>query len=190
MNPKYPPFDDVRVRQALSYATPYQEILEKIFRGFAGPAHGPISDHAAGFDPYFRPYPYDPDRARELLREAGHANGFRTTLAYSTAEPLGEPVGALLRSAFQHIGVTLELEALPASAYTDALFNGKRPMFYQTFGADSPDPAYALGVFYQSKSSNNWGDTRAPRLTPAWPRQEAPNSLGTSGSRSTSAAPR
>jgi peptide/nickel transport system substrate-binding protein len=30
-------------------------------------------------------------------------------------------------------------------------------MFFQTFGADSPDPAYALGVFYQSKSSNNWG---------------------------------
>jgi ABC-type oligopeptide transport system substrate-binding subunit len=51
----------------------------------------------------------------------------------------------------------LELEALPASVYTDALFNGKRPMFYQTFGADSPDPAYALGVFYQSTSSNNWG---------------------------------
>lgn len=163
MNPKYPPLDDVRVRRALSYATPYQEILEKVFRGFAGPAHGPISDHAAGFDPYFRPYTYDPQRARELLREAGHAKGFTTTLAYSTAEPLGEPVGALLRSAYKAVGVTLELEALPASVYTDALFNGKRPMFYQTFGADSPDPAYALGVFYQSKSSNNWGGYKSAK---------------------------
>jgi peptide/nickel transport system substrate-binding protein len=86
MNPRYPPLDDVRVRRALSYATPYQVILEKVFRGFAGPAHGPISDHAAGFDPYFRPYTYDPERARELLREAGYGNGFKTTLAYSTAE--------------------------------------------------------------------------------------------------------
>jgi peptide/nickel transport system substrate-binding protein len=66
-------------------------------------------------------------------------------------------VGAALRSAFKDVGVTLELEALPPSTYTDALFAGKRPMFFQSFGADSPDPAYALGVFYQSKSSNNWG---------------------------------
>ncbi|MDX6418754.1 MAG: peptide/nickel transport system substrate-binding protein [Trebonia sp.] len=157
MDPMYPPLDDVRVRQALSYATPYPQILEKVYRGFAGPAHGPLSDHAAGFNPGLRTYTYDPERARELLREAGRGNGFKTTLAYSTAEPLGEPVAAQLRSAFTDVGVTLELEALPPSTYTDALFTGKRPMFFQTFGADSPDPAYALGVFYQSKSSNNWG---------------------------------
>jgi peptide/nickel transport system substrate-binding protein len=157
MNPRFPPFDDVRIRRALSYATPYQQIVGKVYRGFAGPAHGPLSDHAAGFDPYFRPYSYDPERARRLLRAAGHGNGFRTTLAYSTAEPLGEPVGAELRSAFKDVGVTLELEALPPATYTHALFNGERPMFFQSFGADSPDPAYALGVFYQSMSSNNWG---------------------------------
>ncbi|MDX6239444.1 MAG: peptide/nickel transport system substrate-binding protein [Kribbellaceae bacterium] len=163
MSPKYPPLDDVRVRQALSYATPYQRIIEKVYRGFAGPAHGPVSDHAAGFDPYFSPYTYDPERARELLRGAGHGNGFKTTLAYSTAEPLGEPVGAELRSAFKDVGVTLELEALPPSTYTHALFNGKRPMFFQSFGADSPDPAYALAVFYQSTSSNNWGGYRSAK---------------------------
>jgi peptide/nickel transport system substrate-binding protein len=163
MNPSYPPLDDVRVRQALSCATPYQQIVEKVYRGFAGPAAGPLSDHAAGFDPYLRPYTYDPERARELLREAGHANGFKTTLAYNTADPLGEPVSAQLRSAFKDIGVTLELEALPSSAYTDALFTGKRPMFFYQGGADSPDPAYALGVFYESTSSNNWGGYKSAK---------------------------
>lgn len=156
MNPSYPPLDDVRVRQALSYATPYQRILEEVYRGFAGPAAGPLSDHAAGFDPYLHPYTYDPERARELLREAGHGNGFETTLAYNTADPLAEPVTAHLRSAFEDIGVTLELEPLPPSTYPDTLSSGKRPMFFYTGGADSPDPAYALGVFYESASSNNW----------------------------------
>jgi peptide/nickel transport system substrate-binding protein len=163
MNPKFPPLDEVRVRRALSYATPYEQILQKVYRGFAGPAYGPLSDHAAGFDPYFRPYAYDPERARKLLLEAGHGNGFETTLGYSTAEPLGEPVGAQLRTAFKDVGVMLDLEALPPSTYTKALFNGERPMFFQSFGADSPDPAYALGVFYQSKSSNNWSGYKDPR---------------------------
>jgi peptide/nickel transport system substrate-binding protein len=163
MNPNYPPLDDVRVRQALSYATPYRQILEKVYRGFAGPAAGPLSDHAAGFDPYLHPYTYDPERARELLREAGHRKGFRTTLAYNTADPLGEPVSAQLRSAFADVGVTLEVEALPSSTYTHALFTGTRPMFFYQGGADSPDPAYALGVFYQSKSSNNWGGYKSAK---------------------------
>jgi peptide/nickel transport system substrate-binding protein len=163
MNPNFPPLDDVRVRQALSYATPYKQIIKGAYRGFAGPAAGPLSDHAAGFDPYLRPYAYDPERARRLLREAGHANGFKTTLAYNTADPLGEPVSTQLRSAFKDVGVTLELEPLPPSTYPDLLFAGKRPMFFYTGGADSPDPAYALGVFYQSKSSNNWGDYKSAR---------------------------
>ncbi|MEA2496457.1 MAG: peptide/nickel transport system substrate-binding protein, partial [Thermoleophilaceae bacterium] len=163
MNPKYPPLDDVRVRQALSYATPYQQILDKVYRGFAGPAAGPLSDHAAGFDPNLHPYTYDPERARELLRQAGHGNGFTTTLAYNTADPLGEAVSAQLRTAFKDVGVTLDLEALPPSTYPDALFTGKRPMFFYQGGADSPDPAYALGVFYQSESSNNWGGTKSAK---------------------------
>jgi peptide/nickel transport system substrate-binding protein len=177
MNPKYPPLDDVRVRQALSFATPYRRILDEVYKGFAGRAGGPLSDHAAGFDPTLRPYTYDPEHARELLRQAGYANGFRTTLAYNTADPLGESVGAQLRSAFQDVGVTLELDALPPSAYPGALYRGQRPMFFYEGGADSPDPAYALGVFYQSKSSNNWvgyksakadaclADAGRPRLT-------------------------
>jgi peptide/nickel transport system substrate-binding protein len=163
MNPRYPPLDDVRVRQALSYATPYQQILDQVYRGFAGPAAGPLSDHAAGFDPYLQPYAYDPARARRLLREAGVAKGFRTTLAYNTADPLGEPVSTQLKRAFADVGVTLELEGLPPSRYPDALFNGTRPMFFYQGGADSPDPAYALGVFYESRSSNNWVGYRSPR---------------------------
>jgi hypothetical protein len=83
--------------------------------------------------------------------------------------------------------VTLELEALGSPVYTEALFTGKRPMFFYEGGADSPDPAYALGLFYESKSSNNWGDTRAPRSTPAWPRRASLSSRGTSASRRTSA---
>jgi peptide/nickel transport system substrate-binding protein len=160
----FPPFDDARVRRALSYATPYQQILRQAYLGFAGPAHGPLSDHDAAFDPYFRPYTYDRERARELLRRAGLADGFETTLAYSTAEPLGKPVTAMLQRAFQGIGVRLELEPLPPEIYNDAIFKGKRPMFFESFGADAPDPAYGLGIFYLSSSSNNFSHYANPAV--------------------------
>ena len=163
MSPRYPPLDDVRVRRALSYATPYEQIIESVYRGFAGRAAGPLSDHTAGFDPYLRAYSYDPERARKLLREAGHGKGFATTMAYSTAEPLGAPVGAALRSAFKDVGVTLDLEPMAPAAYTRALFDGRRPMFFQSLGADSPDPAYALSAFFESDSSNNWSGYKSER---------------------------
>ena len=60
--------------------------------------------------------------------------------------------------------MTLELDALPPSKYPDALYGGTRPMFFYQGGSDSPDPAYALGLFYQSGSSNNWVGFKSARV--------------------------
>lgn len=157
MNQKFPPLDNVLVRRALSYATPYKDIVDKVYRGFARPAAGPLSDHAAGFDPKLFRYRYDLNKAKELLTAAGFPSGFKTWYGYSTADPLGELVGIQLRTAYAKIGVDLELRALQPSTYTETLFGAKAPMIFFSLGADSPDPHYALGVFYLSTSSNNWG---------------------------------
>ncbi len=69
-----------------------------------------------------------------------------------------------LRSAYAKIGVDLELRALPPSRYTETLFGAKAPMIFFSLGADSPDPHYALGVFYLSTSSNNWGGYKNKRV--------------------------
>ncbi|HEY0343009.1 MAG TPA: hypothetical protein VGC59_00075 [Solirubrobacteraceae bacterium] len=52
-----------------------------------GDRAGPLSGHAADFDAYRHPYTYNPERVRELLRAAGHANGFKAALAYNTGGP-------------------------------------------------------------------------------------------------------
>jgi len=160
MNLRFPPLNDVRVRRALSYATPYQQI-EDVYRGLAGSAYGPLSDRVAGFDPYLRPYTYDPERARQLLRESGHADGFATALVYSSADADGPLVSAVLHSAFKDVGVTLGIKGLSPEAYTRAIVNDEQPMYFQTMGAESPDPAFALGTFYDSESVNNWSGYRS-----------------------------
>jgi peptide/nickel transport system substrate-binding protein len=163
LNPAFPPLDDRRVRQALSYATPYEDIIQGVFLGYARPANGPISDAAAGSGyPEDFPYKHDPAKARELLAAAGLADGFSTWYGYSTADPVGELVGVQLRSAFAEVGVDLELRAMPPAIYTETLFGAKAPLIYFNLGADSPDPNYALRVFYATDSTNNWGGYRDP----------------------------
>lgn len=66
------PFNDVRVRQALNYAIDWDSILTNIYQGYAERLATAFLPSGFGFDADLAPYPYDPDRARALLREAGY----------------------------------------------------------------------------------------------------------------------
>ena len=71
-----PPLDDVRVRQALNYAVDKQAIIDSIFNGYAGDVSpGGFGKLAFGYHDDIAQYPYDPDKARQLLSEAGYPNG-------------------------------------------------------------------------------------------------------------------
>ena len=71
-----PPLDDVRIRQALNYAVDTDAIIEAIFDGHAGAvAPGGFGALAFGYHDDIEGYPYDPERARQLLTEAGYPNG-------------------------------------------------------------------------------------------------------------------
>ena len=63
---------DPRVRQALNYAVDWETILRELYRGYAHRVATAMLPSGFGYDPSLKPYPYDPDRARELLREAGY----------------------------------------------------------------------------------------------------------------------
>ncbi|MGB1876638.1 MAG: ABC transporter substrate-binding protein [Rhodospirillaceae bacterium] len=70
------PFSDVRVRQAMNYAVDTHTITAALIGGYVEPASQPTPANAIGFDPTLQPYPYDSDKARSLLAEAGMADGF------------------------------------------------------------------------------------------------------------------
>jgi len=79
------PFAKREVRQAVNHAIDVDLIIDELLNGTAKRMNGPIFENAIGYDATLPAYPYDPDRARELLHEAGYADGFETTLHYVAA---------------------------------------------------------------------------------------------------------
>jgi len=80
MNTMEGPLGDKRVRQALHYATDTESIVKNLYAGSGKPMSGGLADTDFGFNPSLKPYGYDQARAKQLLSEAGHANGFDVTL--------------------------------------------------------------------------------------------------------------
>jgi peptide/nickel transport system substrate-binding protein len=83
MNNQTEPFDDVRVRQAVMYALDTAQIAEAVTFGIAQPARSAFPAALPGYNGELWPYEHDPERARELLAEAGYENGFQTTITYN-----------------------------------------------------------------------------------------------------------
>ena len=76
------PFDSKLVRQALNYATNKDAILRAVYQGNGQVAKNPIPPILWGYNDAVRDYPYDPARAKQLLAQAGYANGFEIDLWY------------------------------------------------------------------------------------------------------------
>lgn len=108
-----PPLDNPTVRQALSYATPYQDIIDVGTLGYGTQARGPVP---AGIWPYSEnvmQYNYDPDRAKELLTEAGYPDGgFDLRLTYAAENQTEERFAPLIRDAYADLGINVEIEPI------------------------------------------------------------------------------
>ncbi|HEY8447003.1 MAG TPA: ABC transporter substrate-binding protein [Thermomicrobiales bacterium] len=80
------PFSDVRVRQALNYAVDVEAIIDALLGGNGQRLPNIFAPGGLGFDPSLEPYPYDPERAKALLAEAGYGDGFETALDIAASE--------------------------------------------------------------------------------------------------------
>src|SRR5262245_10573036 len=73
-----PPFDNVKVRQALNHAVDVDAIVKSLYFGHGTRLATVVDKNALGYDPSVQPYPYDPNKAKALLAEAGFPNGLET----------------------------------------------------------------------------------------------------------------
>jgi glutathione transport system substrate-binding protein len=119
LNAKLKPLDDVRVRQALNYATNRAQMVQAILLGYGKPANSPLSPATPGYDAALDPYPFDPDRAKKLLAEAGVPEGFSMSVAVQEPEA---QIGEILQAMWSKIGVKLDVRRLESGVWAKAAF--------------------------------------------------------------------
>ncbi|HEV7319757.1 MAG TPA: ABC transporter substrate-binding protein [Ensifer sp.] len=147
LNTKVKPFDDVKVRQAVNMAI-NKERITRILNGRATAANQPLPPLMPGYDKAFTGYAYDVEKAKALLAEAGHADGFETVL-YSTNTDPQPRIAQAIQQDLAAIGIKAEVRALAqANVIAAGGTEGEAPMIWSggmAWIADFPDPSNFYG---------------------------------------------
>lgn len=108
------PLDNLKVRQAINYAIDKDTIVKSILLGTAKVMAGPVFDVTKGFDSSIKPYPYDIEKAKQLLKEAGYENGFKLKLATPPQGVEGTTntleVAQAIAAQLKDVGIEVELD--------------------------------------------------------------------------------
>jgi peptide/nickel transport system substrate-binding protein len=121
-----PVMANVKVRQALAYAIPYEEIHQKVYSGQGHLIKSITPRIYPNYTDKFWVYKTDLEKAKTLLAEAGYPNGFEMTISYDKAIAEMEESCILIKSTFEKIGLKVRLEGLPSAVYSETKFSRKQ----------------------------------------------------------------
>ena len=121
------PFDDVKVRRALSYAVDKALIMKAVGYNHSLAANGPLHPTSTFFDKSIQAYPYDPQKAKQLLDEAGYpvkADGFRFSMELTSRSGhfLYTKTNEILADNFKAIGINAKIKVYESAAYVSAMY--------------------------------------------------------------------
>ena len=152
------PFMDKRVRQAVNYGVNIDKIIEFVLNSQAKRTANVINPLAFGYDPTVKPYPYDPEKAKKLLAEAGYPNGFEVRFLSTGADvPAQKQAAEAIQADLAKIGVRLKLNHIEDtnSVVTQAKEGKAGPMFQWSWGYYSVFDADGI-LFDIFHSGNPW----------------------------------
>ena len=167
-----PPFNDVRVRLAIAHAIDKRAIANVVLRGSVLPAYTMLPPHFPGYvgDKYQDFQAYDPDRARQLLAEAGYPNGrgFPKVDLWLSDVPPTAPIGQASQVIQQELkevlGIDIEIRNTQGNTYVQKMYEWEIPLSLGGFGYDYPDPQSLLGVVWRSQpkgyTRHDWTNAR------------------------------
>lgn len=156
-NTQQEPFDDVKVRQAVSMAIDKEEIIEGVYEGVGIPAIGPLAPDVFGYDENVNGIDYDIEAAKELLSEAGYEDGFETTIWTNDSEQRMDTAVAV-QSQLDEIGIDVEIEELEWAAYLERTANAEHDMFILGWSTVTSDADYGMYPLFHSSQHGDPGN--------------------------------
>jgi ABC-type transport system substrate-binding protein len=155
----FPAFKDVRVRQALAYATDKNKIVQVVFGGKRDVAEDILAKGIPGFDPAFKGLPYDPAKAKQLLAQAGHPNGAGIPpipLYYRQSLPdLAKTVDLIRQMWSENLGLKIEDHVTEYGAMLHQNDKNALECYHIRWAADYLDPQDYYSVLLRTGSSEN-----------------------------------
>lgn len=149
-----PPFDDVKVRQAVASVIPYERIMSSVQYGRGQPLFGATAEPTAATWPCPTPWTTDLAKAKALMAASGHPDGFETKLAFdqSLSNP-SEPIALLVQEALAQIGIKVVIEKIPGANWRSALLKKDLPMVVNNMGGWLNYPEYFFFWTYHGQNA-------------------------------------
>ena len=164
LNVNKPPFDNVKVRQAMNYAVNYEEIVEYILNGNGEALKGPYMPKGFAYNDQLPGYDYNPEKAKKLLADAGYPNGFDVVIdAKADEKDVAEAVANQLRD----VGVNASVRVWDYAVLKEKIAEGSRLMIAANWGNGSLDPTGILEPKFRSGGRGNfsfYGNARVDEL--------------------------
>ena len=176
INTEKPPFDDIRVRRAVNHAINKERIFQTVFFGRGEMANQVIPPNWWGHSPNATVYEYDVEKAKALLAEAGHADGFQTTLTSWTNPrpylPAPRDAVSLIKTDLAQIGIEVDVQTMNWATFRESRGKGEYGMTMGGWISGTLDPdgiVYALfhSRYIRENDALNWGRYRDDALDAA-----------------------
>lgn len=157
MNVLQKPYDNPKVRQAIAYAVNKEAIAKVAFGGYAFPAQG-IVPQGIQYAVKMAPIAYNPQKARELLKEAGYPNGFESTLWGAYNNTTTQKVLQLVQQQLQQVGIKLQVQALEVGQRTEWVDAWPDPktakvrLYYTGWSSSTGEADWALRPLFATES--------------------------------------
>ena len=171
MNSKVKPFDNVKVRQAISYAVPYQTILQQVLHGYGRQLTSPVPFGTPTHTAKFFHYTTDYTKAKQLLAQAGVPNGFDTTLAIANDSEEAKETAVWVKQSLANIGVNVSIQEMPSAAFTgDLQKHALGFFFFNNWISINNDPFYHMFWLFRSPCCDytNYENSTVWHLIDTW----------------------
>ncbi|MEU5947274.1 ABC transporter substrate-binding protein [Micromonospora sp. NPDC047465] len=168
MNNAVKPFDNPKVRQAVSYAIPYDKLISDVMKGQASPMRSSVASSTPGFTDAGYVYSYDLGKAKALLAEAGYPNGFSFDFTLGSGFEDWSDDAVLIQAELAKIGVTMNINKMARPQFLEALATKKVQAYISRWTSFVNDPGYHLGLLLTSDGTSNYVNFNSPEVDNLW----------------------